>query len=156
MSRVQRVGKRVVASIAMEAILEGIRGYLEELLRPLTPEQLYDAIQRDVDPWEYAPSKVKNRGSKWVRQMRKYQDRLTPQLFLSWLQTDRPDLHSLIVNMGPKGTRWIVRMTEDVKLHLWPPEGGLKLVQETSEEEEPHEEETLPELEEPPDKIKYI
>ncbi|MBA7609125.1 hypothetical protein ES703_16312 [subsurface metagenome] len=142
--------KRVVASIAMEAVLEGVRGYFEELLSSVTPEQLYEAIKKGVDPWDFAPSKIKRRGSTWVRQMRKYQDRLTPQLVLEWLQTDRPDLHSLIVNMGPKGTRWIVRMTEDVKLHLWPPEGGLKLIRETPEEE------ALPELEETPDKIRYI
>lgn len=129
--------KRVVASIAMEAVLEGIRGYVEELLRPLTPEQLYEAIQQDADPWEYTPPKVKRRGSTWAQQMRKYQDRLTPQLVLSWLHADRPDLHNLIINMDPKGTRWLARMTEDVKLHLWPPEGGLKLIRKTPEEEEP-------------------
>lgn len=135
-SRAQRGVKKVVASIAMEAILEGVRGYLEELIRPLTPEQLYEAIQQDVDPWEYAPSKVKRRGSTWTRQMRKYQDRLTPQLVLDWLKADRPDLGSLIENMGPKGTKWLARRTESIKNHLWPPEGGLKLVQEGAEEEE--------------------
>lgn len=129
--------KRVVASIAMEAVLEGVRGYFEELLKHVTPEQLYEAIRKGVDPWDFAPSKIKRRGSTWVRQMRKYQDRLTSQLVLSWLQIDRPDLHSLIINMGPEGTRWLARMTEDVKLHLWPPEGGLKLIRVALEEEEP-------------------
>ena len=129
--------KRIVASIAMEAVLEGIRGYFEELLKKVTPEQLYDAIKKGVDPWDFAPSKIKRRGSTWVRQMSKYQDRLTSQLVLSWLQTDRPDLHSLIINMGPEGSRWLKRMTEDVKLHLWPPEGGLKLIRKTPDEEEP-------------------
>ena len=143
-----------MASIAMEALLEGIRGYLEELLRPLTPEQLYDAIQRDVDPWEYAPPKVKRRGSTWARNMRKYQDRLTPQLVLSWLHADRPDLHNLIINTGPKGTKWIARMTFGIKEHLWPPEGGLKRVQEPPEEEAAPPPEEPPE--EPPAKIKYI
>lgn len=129
--------KRVVASIAMEVILEGVRGYFEELLNSVTPEKLYEAIKTGVDPWDFAPSKIKRRGSTWVRQMSKYQDRLTPQLVLSWLQTDRPDLHSLIINMGPEGTKWIARKTKDVKLHLFPLEGGLKLIRGAPEEEEP-------------------
>ncbi len=145
--------KRAVASIAMEAVLEGIRGYFEELLKHVTPEQLYAAIKKGVDPWDFAPSKIKRRGSTWFRQMSKYQDRLTPQLVLEWLHEDRPDLHSLIINMGPTGTRWLARMTEDVKLHLWPPsKGGLKLVQKGVEEEETPPEQ--PEETEP--KIKVI
>lgn len=147
----KRGAKRVVASIAMEFVLEGVRGYFEELLKHVTPEKLYEAIKKDVNPWDFAPSKIKRRGSTWVQQMRKYQDRLTPQLVLGWLQIDRPDLHSLIINMGPEGTRWLARMTKDVKLHLWPPVGGLKLVQKELEEEETPEE---PEETEP--KIKLI
>ena len=125
-----------MSSIAMEAVLEGVRGYLEELLRPVTPEQLYQAINQDADPWEYAPSRVKRRGSTWARQLRKYQDRLTPQLVLYWIKADRPDLGSLIENMGSKGTKWLARRTESIKEQLWPPEGGLKLVKEAVEEEE--------------------
>lgn len=147
--------KRVVASIAMEGLLEVIRGYIEELLRPVTPEHLYTAIQEDADPWEYAPAKVRRRGSTWARQLRKYQDRITPQLVLEWLRADRPDLHNLIINMGSKGTKWIARMTEGIKEHLWPPEGGLKRVQETPvEEEEGAEPPEQPE--EPATKIRYI
>ena len=151
MSRAQRGVKKVVASIAMEVVLEGVRGYLEELIRPLTPEQLYQAITEDVDPWEYAPMRVKRRGSVWARQLRKYQDRLTPQLVLEWLKADRPDLASLIENMGSKGTKWLARWTESIKTQLWPPEGGLKLVQEGAEEEE----ETPVQPEEEPPKIKW-
>lgn len=149
MSRAQRGVKRVVASLAMEVVLEGVRGYLEELLKHITPEQLYESIKEDADPWEHAPGKVKRRGKIWARKLRKYQDRLTPRLVLEWLQADRPDLHSLIINMGPKGTKWLVRMTEGIKERLWPPEGGLKLVQEgAEEEEEPPEqpEETAPKV----------
>ena len=135
-SRAKRVVKRIVASLAMEAVLEGVRGYLEELLRPVTPEKLYKAIQEDADPWEYAPSRVRRRGRTWARKLRKYQDRLNPQLVLEWLKADRPDLGSLVENMGPKGTKWLARMTESIKKQLWPPEGGLKLIQEGSEEEE--------------------
>lgn len=150
----KRVGKRIVASLAMEAIMEGIRGYLEELLEPVTPEQLYVAMKKGVNLWDFAPSKVKRRGSTWTRNFRKYQDRLTPALVLEWLHEDRPDLHSLIINM-PGGTKWLARMTGDIKERLWPPEeGGLKLVQVPQEEEEPEKPEEPPE--EPPAKIKYI
>ena len=150
MSRAQREVKKVVASLAMEAVLEGIRGYLEELLRPVTTDQLYAAIKQDVSPWDFAPSKVKRRGSTWARNFRKYQDRVTPLLILSWLREDRSDLHNLIINM-PGGTKWVARMTEDIKLHLWPPaEGGLKLVQAAPEGEAPPEEQ-----EEIPAKVKW-
>ena len=138
----------------MEGILEVVRGYLEELLRLVTPEQLYEAIQQDIDLWEHVPPRIKRRGSTWARNLRKYQDRITPQLVLFWLQADRPDLHNLIINMDSKGTKWLARMTEGIKMRLWPPEGGLKLVQETPVEEEasPLEEPS----EEPPAKIRYI
>lgn len=154
MSAKRRV-KRVVASIAMEAVLESVRGYLEELLRPVTPEALYKAIQENVNPWEQAPPKVKRKGSTWARNFQKYQDRITPQLVLEWLKADRPDLHSLIVNLDSKGTKWVRRMTENIKEHLWPSKRGLKLVQEAPEEKDPHEEEPLEELEEIPANIKW-
>jgi len=136
----------------MEGVLEVVRGYLEELLQPVTPEDLYTAIQENVDPWEHAPAKVRRRGSTWARNLQKYQDRLTPQLVLDWLREDRPDLHNLLINMGSKGTKWLARMTEGIKLHLWPPEGRLKRVQEALEgEEEPPEQ-----PEETPAKVRYI
>lgn len=140
-----------MASLAMEVVLEGVRGYLEEFLRPVTPEQLYEAIQENADPWGHAPVRVRRKGSTWARKLRKYQDRLTPQLVLEWLKADRPDLHSLIINMGSKGTKWLARWTASIKARLWPPEGGLKLVQEgTEEEEEPPEQ-----PEEPAAKVKW-
>jgi len=146
----KRGAKRVMASIAMEVVLEGVRGYLEELLRPVTPEGLYRAIQQDVDPWEHAPSRVKRRGNTWARNLRKYQDRITPRLVLEWLQADRPDLHNLIINMGPKGTKWLARRTKNIKEQLWPSEGGLKLIHAVPEEEEPPEQ-----PEETPEKIRW-
>jgi len=143
----------------MEAVLESVRGYLEELLKPVTPEQLYEAIQQNVDPWKHAPVKVRRKGSTWARNLRKYQNRITPKLVLSWLQADRPDLHNLIINMGPKGTKWLTRMTESIKEHIWPPEEKLKRVPKAPEKEE----ELLEQQEEPPEqpeeptvKIKYI
>lgn len=148
MSGVQRGIKRVVASLAMEVVLEGVRGYLDELIKPLTPEDLYKAIMKDIDPWEHAPMRVRRRGSTWAHKLRKYQDRLTPELVLDWLKTDRPDLASLIENMGPKGTKWLARRTTEIKERLWPPEGGLKLVRKGVEEEEPSEqpEEATPKI----------
>lgn len=135
-SRVQRGVKRVVASLAMEVVLEGVRGYLEEILRPVTPEHLYKAIQEDTSPWDNAPTRVKRRGRIWARKLRKYKDRLTPQLVLEWLQADRPDLHNLIINLGKKGMKWLAKWTEEIKERLWPP-GGLKRVKKAPEEEEP-------------------
>ena len=152
MSRAKRGLKRVVGSLAMEVVLESVRGYLEELLKDVTPEDLYKAIQEDEDPWEHAPPKIRRRGSKWARNLEKYQDRITPQVVLDWLKADRPDLHSLIVNMGPKGTKWLTRRTRNFKEQLWPSKRGLKLVK--GAEEDPHEE-PLEEPEEIPAKIRW-
>ena len=122
-----------------------------ELLKSVTPEQLHESIKKNVDPWNAAPSKVKRRGSTWARKLRKYKDRLPPQLVIEWLKADRPDLGSLVENMGSKGTKWLARMTEGIKDRLWPPEErGLKLVREGLEEEEPPEE-----AEEIPAKVKW-
>jgi len=140
----------------MEGVLEVVRGYLEELLRTVTPEDLYTAIQEDADPWDHAPAKVKRRGSTWAQQLRKYQDRITPQLVLEWLKADRPDLHNLIINMGSKGTKWVARCTANIKEHLWPHETRLKRTQRDPEEEDPHEEEPLEQPEKTPAKIRYI
>lgn len=147
--------KKVVASIAMEVVLESVRGYLEELLTTVTPEKLYKAIQEDEDPWEHAPPKIKRRGSTWARNLEKYKDRITPQLLLEWLKADRPDLHGLIVNMGSPGTKWVARRTENFKEHLWPSERGLKLIRRVSEGEDPHEDELLEEIKETPAPIKW-
>jgi len=132
----------------MEVVLESVRGYFEELLEPVTPELLYEAIQKDINPWEHAPPIIKKKGSTWTRNLKKYKDRITPQLVLDWLKADRPDLHNLIINMGPKGTRWLSRRTELFKEELWPHEGGLKLVQEGKPVQEDPEEEEEP-LEQP-------
>ena len=148
MSRAKRGFKRVMASVAMEAVLEGVRGYLMELLSDTKPEDLYKAIQEDTDPWDFAPSRVKRVGGKWAREMRKYQDRITPQLVLSWLQADRPDLHSLIINMGPTGTRWRGKRVRRIKKQLWP--AGIKLISAPHEDEEKR-----PEPEESPPKIRW-
>lgn len=149
----QRV-KQIVASLAMEAVLEGVRGYLQEQLKPVTPEHLYKAIKEDKDPWEYAPRRVKLRGRRWARKLRKYKDRLTPELVLRWLLEDRPELGTLIWNMGAEGRRWLAKWTERIKQKLWPPEEKPKTrrikFKRTEEKAEP------PEIEkEEPSRIIY-
>lgn len=141
--KLPRVLRRVVGSLAMEAVLEAVRGYLQELLKDVTPEHVYQAIEEDADPWEYAPSRVRSRGRHWARKLRKYQDRLTPELVLKWLRSDRPDLASLIINSGRPGTLWLGGRTESIKLNLWPPlKGGLKLVEKPEVTDEVNEVQT--------------
>lgn len=151
-ARARRGVKRVVASLAMEVVLEGVRGYLGEQLKPVTPEHLYQAIKEDADPWEHVPARVRRKGSIWARKLRRYQDRLTPELVLEWLKKDRPELGSLIENMGAEGKKWLAKWTERIKERLWPPEPRLKLVPKEmfEAEEEPEQ------PEETPPKIKWV
>jgi len=132
--------KGVVASLAMEATLEAVRGYLLELLEPVTPEHVYRAIKEDADPWDYTQKRVRNRGMYWARKLRRYQDRLTPSLVLEWLRKDRPDLASLILNMGPEGRSWLAKRTQGIKNSLWPPlKLKLKEMPKTETEEKAEE-----------------
>ena len=127
--------KRVVESLAMETVLEGVRGYLKRLLRDVTPKHMYKAIAEDADPWDYAPRHVKIRGKRWAHKLRKHKDKLTPELVLDWLKTDHTNLATVVIYSGPKGKRWLAKWTERIKDQLWPPEkepekkdSSLKLV----------------------------
>lgn len=140
--------KHVVVELAMEGVLEAVRGYLDEKLKPVTPEHLYKAIKEDADPWDYADKQVKIRGRRWAQKLRKRKNRLTPELVLEWLKKDRPDLASLIINMGSEGKKWLVRWTERTKNKLWPTKTSLKLVrarEEAAEEPEEPEDKGAPE-----------
>lgn len=129
--------KSVVKSLAVEAILEAVRGSLLEKMKGLTPDDLYKAIKDDADPWKYAGIALKKRGKRWASKLKKYKDRLTVDLVVAWLAEDRPELCSLILNM-PEGKQWLARRLEDIKCQLWPEEAAaqpqLKVVEAQKQE----------------------
>lgn len=117
--------KRVGESLAVEAALEVIRGYLLERLRQVQPEDLYKAIKEDLHTWKVAEDKDRQFGATWAKkfpQIEKYKKYFTAKLVLEWLRQDRPDLASLILNMNPDGMKWLEKDVEIIRQNLWPEE----------------------------------
>lgn len=139
MSTSQRA-KRIAQHLVFQGLLDALRGALVSLLEDVTPTQLYEIIKNDEELWPKSPLALKEKGARWVHQVRRFKDKITPQLIYDWLKEDRIDLISLIENMGPEGKRWFVKQVEAFKNNLWPPEVtesgaklGLKPITATSE-----------------------
>ena len=135
-SRFLRIGEE----LAMEAVLEGVRGYLQELMAPVKPEHLAQAIEEDLNPWRYAGPKVRSRGQQWAQKLRNHSDKVTPDLVLEWLKEDRKDLYQVIVSSGPKGRAWLAKWTRSVKEQLWPTKEPTLVLLQVGEVEEPPQE----------------
>jgi hypothetical protein len=123
--RVPEPLKRVGESLAVEAALEVIRGYLLERLRGVKAEDIYKAIKEDLHTWNVAEDKDRQFGVTWAKkfpQIEKYKKYFTPKLVFEWLRQDRPDIASLILNMNPDGMKWLEKDVEIIKQNLWPKE----------------------------------
>lgn len=154
---------RVAQHIVFEGLLEALRASLVEYLSNKTPEMVYDAIKADAELWPEAPLKLQERGRRWVNQVRRFKDKITPQLILDWLKEDRMDIASLIINMGPEGKTWFVRQVNTFKEQLWPPEGvparqslGLTPIDKTIDDLTPPTEELPEERGESEPKIRNV
>lgn len=145
MPDLKKVARNIMEELAMEGVLEAVRGYLEEKMRTLTPANLALAIDKDADPWEYTPTDVKSKGAQWAQKLRKHSDKVTPQMVRDWLKEDRPDLYHVIVTKGPKGQAWLVKWTSRVKSQLWPVTGSLVLKASEPPQQPPQREEAPPE-----------
>jgi len=119
--RLKSFGRRFLENLAADVGLQIIRGYLVERLSSLTPQQLYDAIQRwDTDLWAHTNQEDKLRGQQWAHKYRRFQNHVTGENVYEWLRWDRPDLASCILNT-PKGLEWLEKVVANVKVNLWPP-----------------------------------
>ncbi len=122
--------KRVAQHLVFQGLLEALRGALVGYLKDVTPTQLYTTIKNDEELWPNTPLVLQEKGARWVHQVRRFKDKITPQLIYDWLKEDRVDLISLIENMGPEGKKWFVKQVEGFKIKLWPPgatKSGAKL-----------------------------
>lgn len=125
--RIRRFVRRVGLELGIEASLEVARGYLLERLNEVTADDLYEAIQSGTHSLGVSSEKDKRFGRKLARRFRKVlyegrsaRDHLTPQLCLEWLKEDRPDLASLIINMGEPAEKWLEEDATKVREFLWP------------------------------------
>jgi len=55
-----------------------------------------------------------------VYEGKRAQELLTADLVLQWLSEDRPELASLIINMGEKGKAWLEKDVKKIRKFLWP------------------------------------
>ena len=125
--RIRRFLHRVGTEIGIEASLEVARGYMLERLDEVTADDLYEAIQSGTHSLGVSSEKDRRFGRKLARRFRKVvyegkaaREHLTPELCLEWLREDRPDLASLILNMGQPARKWLEEDTAQVSEFLWP------------------------------------
>jgi hypothetical protein len=124
-----RIFKRIITEIGTEAGIEVIRGYILERLRLVSPTDLYKAIKDGTHTMGVTEAKDRNFGRKWVRVInrlkidgkRLQKEDLTASNVLEWLKVDRPDLASLIINVGPPGMEWLKKDVEEIYKFLFIP-----------------------------------
>ena len=105
-----------------DAVIAWIRGYLVESLAPVTPGHLAAAISNDTDFWKGLPEARKRlihalASRKMVKEtFRQYSSMVTTETFMKWLQEDRPDLLSIIINWpDDRAEKWLDRSLREVK-----------------------------------------
>ena len=125
--RIRGFIRRFGLELGIEASLEVARGYLVERLNEITADDLYEAIQSGTHSLGVSSEKDKRFGRKLAKRFRKIlyegrtaRDHLTPELTLTWLREDRPDLASLIINMGEPAKKWLIEDAAQVREFLWP------------------------------------
>ena len=144
-----RLIKGVLREFGYEAGIEICRGYMIERLREVTPKDLYKAIKNGTHSMGVSEAKDKQFGGKWVKIIEKLsfkgerlsRDKLTAENVLEWLKVDRPDLGSLLMNMGKEGMDWLKQDVVQVYEFLFPktvaqPKPALTLVKREQAKEE--------------------
>lgn len=120
--------KHIAKSLATQAGIEVVRGYVIARMRKVTADDLYKAITDGTHTMGVAEDKDRKFGRKWSRIIETYtvggkklrREMLTPENVLKWLKEDRPDLASLIMNMGPKGQKWLEEDVRQIFSFLFP------------------------------------
>jgi len=110
--------KELMKNLALEMAINAGRGFLNEQLKNVTPEILYEAIINDEDLWLSLPIHVKKEGTRLAKKFgsifRQFYDSINLELILQWLKEDRPELFSIIVNTEG-GIEWINGQIDNIK-----------------------------------------
>ncbi len=112
--------KQFAVEFGVQYVIDVAWGYVLFQIKDCSPEDVYKAIEEDIDLWEVTPGKEKVYvQNALVRRFRpyihKYADRITPELILQGLQKDRPDIVGVIINFPDnKGLEWLNRQTENI------------------------------------------
>ena len=112
-------GKQLGVSFATEIV----RGYLTAQLKDVSPNDLYLSIMEDRDLWSVTPDKLRATGRKFKGSygsiFNKYQENINTELILKWLNDDRLDLYSTIINIPDnKGIIWIDKQVKRIKQQI--------------------------------------
>ena len=125
-----RIFKNIAKHLAMEGGVEVVRGYVIERMRLVTAADLYKAIKDHTHTLSVAENRDKSFGQKWAKVIEKYtvdgkqlrREMMTPENVLAWLCSDRPDLGSLIINMGAEGKEWLKTDVDELFKFLFGPQ----------------------------------
>ena len=126
-----RFFKAIAKELVTEGGIEVVRGYTLERLRLVKPKDLYNAVKDGTHTLGVAENKDKRFAKRWAGIIEKLsyngeqlrRERLTPENVLTWLRVDRPDLASLLINMGDEGAKWLKDDVKQMYAFLFPIEG---------------------------------
>lgn len=112
--RVKELGRNLVVAVALRAT----RAWLNEHLEGVSVSDCLRAIKSNTKLWKSVPDTITDDGMEIVRKhsvvFKRCYDTLTVDLVLQWLQKDRSDLYSIIVNT-PGGVEWLDGQLEEIK-----------------------------------------
>lgn len=109
-------------SFIVKIALGIVRGFMNETIGQFSTEELYDAIVKNQDLWTATPDGLKEKGRDFKKLYgslyRKYSEKITTELILSWLLKDHPDLHRTLLDTSG-GASWIKNQVEKIKREIF-------------------------------------
>ena len=112
--------KKFALELGVGLALDVVRGWFNEQLKNTSPSDLYHAVMEDTDLWAVTPSNIKAQGIKqgnnYKNLLKQYQDRVTTEVIVQWLQQDHPALFSTLLNIpNDKGFIWLDKQVHRIK-----------------------------------------
>lgn len=121
MVELANIVKKFAEQVAVEAGLGVVRIFLNDKIKDVTPNDMCNAIQTNQDIWDVTPKDVRGGGSGFKQQygkyLEKYQNEVNVENVLKWIQKDRPELFSTILNT-PNGVTYLGNQVEKLKYKI--------------------------------------
>lgn len=121
------IAKNFLKNLGVQAAIGLVRGYLLEQMKNITASDLYEAVINNENLWSVTPSNIKAWGirqkSKFGGIFKQYESEINTELILKWLQEDRPDLFSTLINIPEEygqdaGIRWLHNQVLQIKQQI--------------------------------------
>jgi len=121
MIKIPDVLKKFGEQVAVEAGLAIVRGFLNDKIKNITPNDMCNAIQTNQDLWDVTPDDIRGGGSRlkhrFGKYLEKYQNEINTELVLEWIAEDHSDLYSTILNT-PNGIPYMERQVQKIKYKI--------------------------------------